>query len=315
MIYKDLDPFHSDDKFARSGRAAEEQMAFYLKRFFGDDPEMLVLNGIRLADAGDAAQVDHLVIHSHGLSIIESKSVHGKVQIKDDGQWIRWYGENQSKGIASPQIQARLQEKFFRRVLGKASSNEALFAAFPVDTYVAISDSGVILWPKSGPVAGVCKADQVPDRIITKNQQLAAQAGALALSAANRERIAGFLKAANAPLVRAVQHPASVVTPLPVQDIAAAAPAALAAGSAAVDVPPETPSKSGEARCSHCGSSALEIRFGYTYYFHCLSCEKKMPAKATCPKCKEPAKLRKDKKEFFAECGKCWHSERFHVNA
>lgn len=314
MIYKDLDPFHSDDKFARSGRAAEEQMAFYLKRFFGDDPEILVLNGIRLADAGDAAQVDHLVIHSHGLSIIESKSVHGKVQIKDDGQWIRWYGENQSKGIASPQIQARLQEKFFRRVLGKASSNEALFATFPVDTYVAISDSGVILWPKTGPVAGVCKADQVPDRIIVKNQQLAAQAGAFALSADNRERIAGFLKAANAPLVRAAQQPASVVTPAPTQATAAAAPATVAAVPAPAEVPPAVLPNGGEARCSHCGGSALEIRFGYTYYFHCLSCEKNMPAKAICPKCQEPAKLRKDKKEFFAECGKCWHSERFHIN-
>lgn len=171
MIFKELDPFQSDDKFARSGRAAEEKMAFYLKRFFGNDPDILVLNGIRIEADGDAAQVDHLVIHSHGLSIIESKSVHGKIQIKDDGQWIRWFGANQSKGMASPITQARLQEKFFRDVLGKASKNEALFSRFPIDLYVAISDDGVIIWPQSGPVAGVCKADQVADKIIESNRQ------------------------------------------------------------------------------------------------------------------------------------------------
>ena len=70
VIYKELDPFSSEDKFARSGRAAEEQMAFYLKCFFAHDPEIVVLNGIRLEHNGDAAQVDHLLIHSHGLSIV-----------------------------------------------------------------------------------------------------------------------------------------------------------------------------------------------------------------------------------------------------
>jgi hypothetical protein len=127
VIFKELDPFHSDDKFARSGRAAEEKMVFYLKRFFGNDHEIPVLNGVRIEADRDAAQIDHLVIHSHGLSIVESKSVHGKIQIKDDGQWIRWFGANQSKGMASPVTQARLQERFFREVLGKASKNSAFF--------------------------------------------------------------------------------------------------------------------------------------------------------------------------------------------
>lgn len=102
MIVKELDPFQSEDKLAKSGRAAEEQMAFYLKRFFATDSDVLVLNGVRLEEDGDAAQIDHLLIHSYGLTIVESKSVHGKIQIKDDGQWIRWFGANQSKGIASP---------------------------------------------------------------------------------------------------------------------------------------------------------------------------------------------------------------------
>ncbi|WP_410497683.1 nuclease-related domain-containing protein [Chitinibacter sp. S2-10] len=298
MIYKELDPFQSDDKFARSGRAAEEKMAFYLKRFFGNDPEILVLNGIRIEADGDAAQIDHLVIHSHGLSIVESKSVHGKIQIKDDGQWIRWFGANQSKGMASPITQARLQEKFFRDVLGKASKNEEFFSKFPIDLYVAISDDGVIIWPQSGTVAGVCKADQVADKIVTANQTKAAQKS-LELSLDNRQKIAAFLKSINKPLTKTISE--HEVVEQPITEIANTAPAALA------DTAPKH-------TCKHCGSNNLEIRYSFSYFFYCKDCEKNTAIKALCQSCGEPAKLRKQKKVFFAECGKDEHSGLFFVN-
>jgi hypothetical protein len=303
VIYKELDPFNSDDKFAKTGRAAEEQMAFYFKRFFSNDPDILILNGIRLEADGDAAQVDHLVIHSHGLSIVESKSVHGKIQIKDDGQWIRWFGANQSKGMASPITQARLQEKFFRGILGKASKNEAFFEKLPIDLYVAISDGGVIIWPPSGQVPGVCKSDQVPDKIIDSNRLKAKTTGALELSKENRERIAAFLVAANKPLVKSA-------------DIAPTTPPAIPA----IKTPKMgydslvTSQSHSTHSCKYCGSTSLEIRYAYTYFFYCLKCEKNTPIKTECPSCHEPAKLRKHKKEFFIECEKHQHSAPFFVN-
>jgi hypothetical protein len=302
MIFKELDPFQSDDKFAKSGRAAEEQMAFYFKRFFGNDPDILVLNGIRLEADGDAAQVDHLVIHSHGLSIVESKSVHGKIQIKDDGQWIRWFNGNQSKGMASPITQARLQEKFFRNILGRASKNDELFSKLPIDLYVAISDGGVILWPQSGPIAGVCKADQVPDKIIESNCAKAQVPGGLTLTKTNREKIAAFLVAANIPLAR--NEAPSGVAPVPVE------PPSTAAESTIHNALHTSTSNA----CKHCGSIELEIRYAYTYFFYCLKCEKNTPIKAECPSCQAPAKLRKQKKEFWVECEKCNHSSLFFSN-
>lgn len=299
MIYKELDPFQSDDKFARSGRAAEEQMAFYFKRFFGNDPDLLVLNGIRLEADGDAAQVDHLVIHARGLAIVESKSVHGKIQIKDDGQWIRWFGTNQSRGMQSPITQARLQEKFFRTVLGRASRNEALFASIPVDLLVAVSDGGVIIWPKSGPIQGVCKADQVPDKILEKMQGVSATADAIQLSPENREKIAAFLVAAHRPLVRNEVAPLQPPSPA---EITAAVQTGAEASSA------ERP------KCKHCGSEDLEIRFARTYFFHCRACEKNTAIKIECPTCREAIRLRKQKQEFFGECDKCSRSEVYFVN-
>lgn len=304
VIHKELNPFQSDDKFAKSGRAAEEQMAFYFKRFFGNDPDMLVLNGIRIEADGDAAQVDHLVIHSHGLSIVESKSVHGKIQIKDDGQWIRWFGAKQSTGMASPITQARLQEKFFRGILGKASKNEALFAQLPIDLYVAISDGGVILWPQSGPVQGVCKADQVPDKIIESNRAKTRAVGTPVLSKENREKIAAFLVAINKPLVR-TSAPSVLVAPPQAPSTAVAAPVTVAPAVSRATAPV----------CKHCGSTSVEVRFAHTYYLFCQKCEKNSPIKVQCPCCHEQAKLRKLKKEFFAECAKCYTSIPYFVNS
>ena len=311
MIYKELDPFQSDDKFAKTGRAAEEQMAFYFKRFFANDPDILILNGIRLEADGDAAQVDHLVIQSHGISIVESKSVYGKIQIKEDGQWIRWFGANQSKGMASPITQARLQEKFFRAILGKASKTEALFEKLPIDLYVAISDGGVIIWPPSGHISSVCKADQVPDKIIEGNRLKAQTPGALELSKENREKIAGFLAAVNKPLVRATKAPTAAV---PVKETRA--PVVVPPAVAPI---PETKAKpvafdDTKPVCKHCESASLELRYAHTYYFFCQKCEKNSPIKAQCPSCHEPAKIRKQKKEFFVECEKCKHSSLYFVN-
>ncbi len=56
MIVKELDPFSSTDASARTGHRAEEQIAFYLRRAFADQPNCRVFNGVRLERGNDAAQ-------------------------------------------------------------------------------------------------------------------------------------------------------------------------------------------------------------------------------------------------------------------
>ena len=302
MIYKELDPFHSEDRFAKSGRAAEEQMAFYLKRHFGNADDVLVLNGIRLQLENDAAQVDHLVIHSHGLTIVESKSVHGKVQIKDDGQWIKWFNGNQSKGMASPQHQARLQAEFFRDVLGKASKKNELINQLSIDVLVAISDEGVILWPNSGPIVGVCKADQVAEKIKQSRQEKEEVSATPILNAVNRQKIAEFLVAAHRPLSKRVAEIVKLEAQTPVPRSA----------SGYDSLVPRKPAS--DKVCKHCGSPALEVRYAHSYFFYCAKCEKNTAIKVICPSCKNLMKLRKQKQEFFIECGRCSTSRLYHTN-
>jgi hypothetical protein len=70
-----------------------------------------------------------------------------------------------------------------------------------------------------------------------------------------------------------------------------------------------------EHKCTSCKSTKLEVRFGHTYYFHCLDCEKNAPIKPICPICNSTNKLRKKKNEFFSECSTCKTSSLFYVNS
>ena len=134
MIRKELDPFEGFGKFELSGRKAEEQMAFYLRRFFGSSADVDVLNYLRIDLNGEVAQMDHLVLHPFGLLIVESKSVSDGVQITDDGQWMRWFNRKPS-GMASPITQAHLQGKLLKELLEKTVKQKGFS-----------SKSGLMFW-------------------------------------------------------------------------------------------------------------------------------------------------------------------------
>lgn len=296
MIIKRLDPFASNDKYEKAGRAAEENMEFYLRRFFENDPNIYVLNSIRIENNDDAAQIDHLIVHPFGMIIIECKSVHGKLQLKDDGQWVRWYG-NSSKGMKSPVIQARMQADFLRIYLNsRSTNNHHIFDDVPIDILVAISDEGIFLPPKSNPNAApeVCKADQINERVRTIQSKLSN----ILFSKENIAKICDFLLIKHAPLVKTTAPIQAVKIPEPLK----------------VDEPP-IKSEAGLGNvCKYCGSKDLEINFGRSYYFRCLKCDKNTPIKILCPICNRSEKIRKEGRNFFSECSHCKTSKLFHTN-
>ena len=63
MIIKEIDPKTGNHKMTAAGIKAEKQMAFYLKRSFGDSEEIHVINDLRLGYKGEVAQFDHLIVH------------------------------------------------------------------------------------------------------------------------------------------------------------------------------------------------------------------------------------------------------------
>jgi hypothetical protein len=172
MIVKELDLIETSDKFEQAGYNAESQLAFYLNREFKDDPQFLIFNNLRLEKAGDACQIDHLILHRYGMIIIESKSVTTRVEVNEFGEWKRWFSNWQ--GMPSPILQAQRQGKFLKdyledhveKLLNKMLfGKQSRFTKMPIDVLVAISDSGIINRPKNDKLDIVCKADQISDKV------------------------------------------------------------------------------------------------------------------------------------------------------
>jgi hypothetical protein len=166
VIIKELDPIEADDRFGKAGRHAEEQMAHYLRRAFGEEPNVLVFNGMRLQVNDDAAQIDHLIVHPYGLILVESKSVTTRLKVNERGEWSRWFNGS-NHGMPSPILQAERQRDFLRAYL-KRDGSPVAGKDLAINVRIAISDAGIIDRPqgvKLDELDCVCKADQIPGEI------------------------------------------------------------------------------------------------------------------------------------------------------
>lgn len=192
MILKELDPFHGTEPFELAGRRAEEQMAFYLRRQFGERPNVYVINGLRLERNGDACQIDHLLVHPYGCIVIESKSVTTEVAIDAKGDWSR-LTDGTWRGMPSPVNQAKLQivllktilNDFAPEALGKLLGNAALqmrFGGMQYDAYAAVSDHGIVNWPTTDKYDTICKADGISEVIHARLADYKSRAGVVGFS-------------------------------------------------------------------------------------------------------------------------------------
>ncbi|GAA0579609.1 nuclease-related domain-containing protein [Caenispirillum bisanense] len=330
MILKELDPFVANDRFGAAGRKAEEQVAFYLRRGFGRDEEIRVFNGIRLEHDGDAAQIDHLVMHPHGFIIIESKSVSDSVEIDANGHWTRWF-DRRPQGMPSPLNQARLQAEFLRQVLADrlvdGSGLRGLISggveARTYDLLVAISDNGRIRC-KGALDPAIIKADEVIDSVRavvdSRRPRLRIARSVMELGLKEMDRIADFLVENHRPLparaAPAAVAPGLAEPPPPAVDLTPPPPPP--PPPVTVSAPPSPPSPEPAAAgvaCGKCGSAAVEGRWGpYGYYAKCRDCGGNTALKPVCAACGKPARVRKQGPEFHADCKACGTSALLLVN-
>lgn len=218
MIVKDADPVLSQSVRAQAGARAERDMAFYLRRAFGDGrPDVLVFNDVRFERAGEVAQIDHLVVHRHGMFIIESKSVSGEIHIDRAGQFVRVWSRTKREGMHSPVRQAELQRDLLRKLLNDHRSTlrdrillgmlQGSFTNCPIEIRVAISNQGIIRGNQYAPE--VRKADLITEDISDRLRAHAKGAswlntsdtsdGAYALNDGELARIRDFLLAQHRP--------------------------------------------------------------------------------------------------------------------
>jgi hypothetical protein len=155
MIVKEKQLSTATDPRVRAGDEAERDMAFRLARRFGNDPDVHIINDLRIEHEGHAFQIDHLLVTPFGLFIIESKSVHCPVTIKvwdkKREHWSRNF-EGKVEGFDSPVLQAEEQGRLLKAFM-RANTEQMLgkmigfvqkgFGYCPIIPLVAISRTGV----------------------------------------------------------------------------------------------------------------------------------------------------------------------------
>jgi hypothetical protein len=320
MIVKELDGLSSEDKFAKAGRVAEEQMVYYLRRAFKEDKNVCVFNDLRLEQEQDAAQIDHLILHRYGITIVESKSVTTRIQVNEYGEWSRWFNGT-LKGMPSPVLQAQRQGEFLRKylnahaeiLLGKILGfRQATFRNMPLDILVAISDSGIINRPKQVLLEEVCKADQVTERIQAKFEKSRKVNNLFNFDLSDlKEPLYSFTENELSEIIKFLLKHHKHTKLKPEQKT-----------SLHNQVVEPTPRKTklvqpaGKMICRHCQSNKLSVEYGkYGYYLKCLECNGNTPINAICKTCGNKEKIRKSGRQFYAECERCGTSTLFHANS
>ena len=87
MILKDYE--HRPDADPKSEETCADA-ATRLRNAFKSNEDVVVLNDIRVPyDEDRTVNVDHIVIHSYGMTLINSRAIHGKIEINYRGEWSR----------------------------------------------------------------------------------------------------------------------------------------------------------------------------------------------------------------------------------
>lgn len=193
MILKELDPFHGGDEQAFAARISADRMAYYLRRYYRRSNTIDVLNGLRVRSGGSMARIDHLLLHAHGMLVIEREDIGGRVQIDDDGNWTSW-SEGRPLVLGSPITRAYVQALLLKAFLDKRVRQKGFFDNLELDVLVVVADDAEIEWPQTGQLVEVCNRDGVYDRVTQRFEQSRRTArGPGPLSEAERRTLGSFL--------------------------------------------------------------------------------------------------------------------------
>ncbi|TMM47027.1 nuclease-related domain-containing protein [Colwellia ponticola] len=121
MIIKDKVKINSSSPMVQAGQKQELDVAFYLRRAFKDHDQVFVFNDIKLLHNDETAQIDHLIVHTFGFILIESKSITGEVTVNQYEEWSRSYN-GKWYGMPSPIKQVELQKDLLKQLLREHDS-------------------------------------------------------------------------------------------------------------------------------------------------------------------------------------------------
>ncbi len=203
MILKELDPFLGGPEDLEA-RVSADRMAYYLRRFYRRSTEIDVVNELSVLSGGSVARVDHLLLHTHGLLVVEREDVTGHLRIDDDGQWLHCAGGDAPLPLGSPITRAYVQALLLKSFLDKRVRQKGFFDKLELDVLVVVADGCLIEWPTTGRLPEVCSREQVFQRVTARLAQCREAATRPGPLTASERRILGeFLRLSHCPAPRA----------------------------------------------------------------------------------------------------------------
>ena len=300
----------SDLKKVENGYIAEKENSYHLDFHLGESKNHILLHNIRLEHNDRIAQIDHILINRMGITLLESKSFKGILDIKEDGALSIDYGKY-TKTLPNP-----IEQNNRHAIVLESLINDLFDLPLNVKTLGGLKFyTKVLINPKTS-----IKNKKLPDgferadryatsrleEIDKMNPLTILKIAATMLSIDTAKELANFLIENNKPLVFDYTKKYHINS-----------------DSFSVEETPITYGKKREVQtdtkqtifnCNKCKSTNLEVAYGRNYYFKCLDCDNNIPIKHTCktPECKPRTKKRKN--QFFKICEKCGIDELFYEN-
>ncbi|MCY7304716.1 MAG: hypothetical protein LH632_00930 [Rhodoferax sp.] len=201
MVYKGLDAVDWNAKSPIARFSGDDQMLSDLRRFFGTSTRVAVINQLCGRTAGVVTRVYHLLIHAHGLAVVDSRSLSGSYRDQEGGRSTCLEPFNAGE-IRSPVLATYEQALSLKGLQEKKVRRKGFFDEVEPDVLISAPDLEVIEWNRKGPLREVCNAVQVTRRVMWPIAQYRSKGrGVGVLVPEQRRRMALFLCAKHLPAI------------------------------------------------------------------------------------------------------------------
>ncbi|KPZ73204.1 Nuclease-related domain protein [Shewanella sp. P1-14-1] len=309
---------------AIAGQKQEQNVAFFLRRAFKDNPEILVINDFKFTFNDETAQIDHLIVYPYGFVLIESKSIKGHVNVNKQGEWTRSFNQQWS-GIASPIKQVELQQILLKELLAHHKS-EILGKLLGIkqqgfnlrcwDHLCVISSDAIIdrnAMPKvisEQLVKSEFLVDKLKEIMNLTNKFMRfinVKDTRPDFNQAELDSIGHFILSQH---IDSSNQASEVVAKTPEKNQQPQVPTAV---NNTTPITNNQPTSATKLSCKHCGESTnytpMYGKFGY--YINCNQCTKNTPMKQACPQCQSKnTRVQKRKETYTLNCQDCSHSQQ-----
>ncbi|PMG77317.1 nuclease [Shewanella sp. 10N.286.51.B7] len=329
MILKTKTLQNTTSPQAIAGQKQEQNVAFFLRRAFKDNPEILVINDFKFSFNDEVAQIDHLIVYPYGFVLIESKSIKGHVKVNQQQEWTRSYN-NQWTGIPSPIKQVELQQTLLKELLkhhksemlGKVLGLQQGFNGRCWDHLCVVSSDAVIdrnTMPKKVSdklVKSEFLVDKLNEIMKLRNKFLRLVNIEVSRPDFNQEELDSIGQFIISQHIDGNNQASAVVAkaPEPLQQAQQPVPKPIQQQQTQTTAHSNTPladtqsAAQANLSCKHCGESTNYIpmygKFGY--YINCNQCTKNTPMKQPCPQCQSKnTRVTKRSETYTLHCQNC----------